>query len=192
MGKLKRLAGDTVLYGLGSILPKFLNFLLVLLHTDVFLPAEYGIITNLYAYVTFINVLFTFGMETAYFRFASKPGADEKKIFNLTQTVVVSISLILSLIIIGFAQPIAIQLDIESQSNYVIWIVAILFIDSVVAIPFARLRLQNRPLKFAFGRILNILILVGLNVYFLIYAYDQSIGVAYVFIANLTANVFYL
>ncbi len=192
MGKLKRLAGDTVLYGLGSILPKFLNFLLVRLHTGVFLPAEYGVLTNLYAYVTFINVLFTFGMETAYFRFASKPDADENKIFNLAQTVVVSISLILSIVIIIFAKPIAIRLDLKGQSNYIIWIVAILFIDAVVAIPFARLRLQKRPLKFAFGRILNILILVCLNVYFLKYAYDPSVSVAYVFIANLTANAFYL
>src|SRR6478609_6971882 len=107
MGKLKRLAGETVLYGLGSILPKFLNFLLVWLHTNVFLPAEYGVISYLYSYVSFIAVIFTFGMETAYFRFATKPGADENKIFNLAQTVVVGISLVLSVVIIGFANPIA-------------------------------------------------------------------------------------
>ncbi len=192
MSKLKRLAGDTVLYGVGSILPKFLNFLLVRLHTSVFLPAEYGVISYLYSYVSFINVIFMFGMETAYFRFATKPGADENKIFNLAQTVVISISLVLSIVIIGFADPIASVLDIKGKSNFVIWMVAILFIDSAVAIPFARLRLQKRPLQFALGRILNILILVGLNVYFLMFAYDASIGVAFVFIANLAANVFYL
>jgi O-antigen/teichoic acid export membrane protein len=192
MGKLKRLAGDTVLYGLGSILPKFLNFLLVWLHTSVFLPAEYGVISYLYSYVSFINVIFTFGMETAYFRFATKPDADEKKVFNLAQTVVIGISLILSIVIIGFANPIANALDIKGKSNFIIWIVAILFIDSAVAIPFARLRLQKRPLQFALGRIINILILVGLNWYFLTFMYDASIGVAYVFIANLAANAFYL
>jgi O-antigen/teichoic acid export membrane protein len=192
MGKLKRLAGDTVLYGLGSILPKFLNFLLIWLHTKIFLPAEYGVISYLYSYVSFINVIFTFGMETAYFRFATKPGADEKKIFNLAQTVVIGISLILSIVIIGFANPIANALDIKGKSNFIIWIVTILFIDSAVAIPFARLRLQKRPLQYALGRIINILILVGLNWYFLTFMYDASIGVAYVFIANLAANVFYL
>lgn len=192
MGKLKRLAGDTVLYGLGSIFPKFLNFLMVPLHTSIFLPAEYGVITYLYSYVTFINVIFMFGMETAYFRFATKPDADEKKIFNLAQTVVVGISLILSIVIIGFASPIANALDIEGKSNFVIWMVVILFIDSAVAIPFARLRLQKRPLNFALGKIINILILVGLNWYFLTYMYDASIGVAYVFLANLVANAFYL
>src|SRR6188768_3489799 len=171
MGKLKRLAGDTVLYGLGSMLPKFLNFLLVWLHTSVFLPAEYGVISYLYSYVSFINVIFTFGMETAYFRFATKPDADEKKVFNLAQTVVIGISLILSIVIIGFANPIANALDIKGKSNFIIWIVAILFIDSAVAIPFARLRLQKRPLQFALGRIINILILVGLNWYFLTFMY---------------------
>ena len=82
MSKIKRLAGETVLYGLGSIVPRFLNFLLVRLHTAVFPPDEYGIITKLFAYVAVINIIFTFGMETAYFRFATKPGADERKIFN--------------------------------------------------------------------------------------------------------------
>lgn len=192
MGKLKRLAGDTVLYGLGSILPKFLNFLLVRLHTKVFLPAEYGVISYLYSYVSFINVIFMFGMETAYFRFATKPGADENKIFNLAQTVVISISLISSIVLISLADPIAEGLDIKGKSNFIVWIVIILFIDSAVAIPFARLRLQKRPLQYALGRILNILILVGLNVYFLNYAYDASIGVAFVFMANLAANAFYL
>jgi O-antigen/teichoic acid export membrane protein len=192
MGKLKRLAGDTVLYGLGSILPKFLNFLLISLHTKIFLPAEYGVISYLYSYVTFINVIFMFGMETAYFRFATKPGADEKKIFNLAQTVVIGISLVLSIFIIGFASTIANALDINGKSNFVIWMVVILFIDSAVAIPFARLRLQKRPLQFALGKIINIFILVGLNWYFLTLLYDASIGVAYVFIANLAANAFYL
>ena len=191
MGKLKRLAGETILYGLGSILPKFLNFLLVNLHTSVFLPPEYAIITYLYSYISFINVIFTFGMETAYFRFASKLDADENKIFNIAQSVVLGISVVISIVIIGFVNPIANLLNIPGKSNYIIWMVAILFIDSAVAIPFARLRLQKRPLQFALGRILNILILVGLNVYFLYYAYDATVGVAYVFIANLIANAFY-
>src|SRR6186713_2235828 len=107
MGKIRRLAGETVLYGLGSILPRFLNFLLVSVHTEKFSPTEYGVITNLFAYAAVVNIVFMFGMETAYFRFANKPGADEKKIFNIAQTVVMSVSVFFTLIFIILANPIA-------------------------------------------------------------------------------------
>src|SRR5688572_33510728 len=112
MGKLIRLAGDTVLYGLGSIMPRFLNFLLVRLHTDVFFPEEYGIINKILAYVAVVNIVFMFGMETAYFRYATKPEAQEKKIFDLAQTVVVSISLLLSLGLVFSANAMASLLDV--------------------------------------------------------------------------------
>jgi O-antigen/teichoic acid export membrane protein len=192
MGKIKRLAGETVLYGLGSILPKFLNFLLVTLHTDVYPPEEYGVITKLFAYVAVVNVLFMFGMETAYFRYATKPGADEKRIFNLAQTVVVSISLSLSIIFILLADPIAAILEIPGKGDLVIWLVAIMFIDAVVAIPFARLRLEKKPTRFAIGRLVNIGILIGLNIYFLKISFNPSVGIDYVMIANVIANAFYI
>jgi len=84
LSKLKRLAGETALYGLGSIVPRMINFLLVPLHTiSMFSEAEYGEITKLYAYVAVVNIVYMFGMETAYFRFATKPGTDAKRIFNL-------------------------------------------------------------------------------------------------------------
>lgn len=192
MSKIKRLAGETVLYGLGSILPKFLNFLLVSLHTRVFLPDEYGVLTRLLAYVAVINVIFTFGMETAYFRFATKPGADEKKIFNITQTVVISISLGFSLIFVGFAGSVANALHVPGRPDMIIYLVSIIFIDAIVAIPFARLRLQKKATRFALFRLANIVILIGLNIYFLKVAYNPSIGIAYVVIANAAANGFYL
>jgi O-antigen/teichoic acid export membrane protein len=97
MSKIKSLAGQTVLYGLGSIIPRFINFLLVRLHTGVFEPEEYGIVTWLFSYTAIINTVYLFGMETAYFRFATKSGADEKRIFNLTQTVVILLSVTLSI-----------------------------------------------------------------------------------------------
>ena len=102
MNKLKRLAGDTVLYGLGSIIPRFINFLLVTVHTKIFLPEDYSIITKVFAYTAVVNTIFLFGMETAYFRFATKEGLDERKVFNLTQTVVVLIILPLSLFLVNF------------------------------------------------------------------------------------------
>ncbi len=192
MGKLKKLAGETVLYGLGSIIPRFLNFLLVRLHTDVFYPEEYGILSKILAYVAVFNVIYMFGMETAYFRYATKPGADEKRVFNLAQSAVVFISLVLSVLLILNANELADVLDISGHSNLIIWFVIIMFIDAVVAIPFARLRLQKKATQFAIGKILNVLILIGLNIYFLKVAYDPSVGIAYIVIANLVANAFYL
>jgi len=192
MGKIRILAGETVLYGLGSILPRFLNFLLVRLHTDVYPPEEYGVITKLFAYVAVINIIFMFGMETAYFRFATKPGADEKRIFNLTQTVVVFISLSLSIIFILLSNPIADVFEIPGKAELVIWLVAVMFIDAVVAIPFARLRLEKKATRFAIGKLVNIGILIGFNLYFLKIAFNPSVGIDYVVIANVLANVFYL
>ena len=167
MGKIQRLAGETVLYGLGSIVPRFLNFLLVFLHTDVFDPEEYGIITKVYAYVGVINVIFLFGMETAYFRFASKGGESEKRIFDLAQTVVVIISSVFSIVFILTAVPIADTLSISGREDIVIWLVLLMFVDAVAAIPFARLRLQKKALRFAAGKLINIAILIGLNISFI-------------------------
>jgi len=192
MNQLKKLAGETALYGLGSIVPRFLNFLLVRLHTDVFAPEAYGTITKLFAYVAVINIIFMFGMETAYFRYATKLGAEEKRVFNLTQTIVISISVLLSVIFILQANPIAQALAIPGHADLVIWLVVIMLIDAIVAIPFARLRLEKKAIKFAAGKLINILILVGLNLYFLKMSFNPEIGVGYVVLANLVANAFYL
>lgn len=192
MSKLKRLAGETVLYGLGSILPRFLNFLLVRLHTGIFLPDAYGVITKLFAYVAVVNVVLMFGMETAYFRYASKSDADEKKIFNIAQTFVVAISLFTALVCLIFAQPIATLLLIPEHPEYITWLALILLTDAVVAIPFARLRLQKKALQFAVGKLINIGLLVGLNLYFLKVVYQEEVGVGYVILANLLANGFYV
>ena len=193
MSKLKKLAGETVLYGLGSILPRVLNFLLVFLHTNnMFSTSEYGIITKLLAVVGVVNIVYMFGMETAFFRFATKAGADAKKIFNLTQTSVLLISGSLSILFIAFASPIASGLDIPEHPEFIIWLTLIMFIDALVAIPFARLRLEKKALAFASLKIVNVLVLIGLNIYFLKIAYNPATGVGYVFLANLLANSFFV
>jgi len=192
MGKIKSLAGQTVLYGLGSIVPRFINFLLVRLHTGVFDPEEYGIVTWLFSYTAIINTVYLFGMETAYFRFATKPDADEKKVYNITQSVVIGLSIILSFSVIVMANPIANFLDVPDKPNLIIWLAMIMALDAVVAIPFARLRLQKKPLLFISGKLINILIVVVLNIYFLKIAYDPGRGVDFVLLANLLANAFYL
>ncbi len=193
MSKLKQLAGQTVLYGLGSILPRMLNFLLVPLHTiDVFSRAEYGVVTKLYAFVAFVNIVFMFGMETAYFRFASKPGVDTKRIFNLAQTSVLLISVPLSILFILFSTPISISMGIEQHPEFITWLTLVMLIDAAVAIPFARLRLEKRALEFASAKIINVLLLLALNYYFLKVNYNPAINVGYVFLANLIANSFFL
>jgi O-antigen/teichoic acid export membrane protein len=191
LSKIKRLAGETVLYGLGSILPRFLNFLLVPLHTAVFDEAAYGIFSQIFAYVAVINILFTFGMETAYFRFASSADHNEKKIFDLTQSVVVIISAALTAIFLINFSPIADHLDIPGKENLVLYLIVIMFIDAIVAIPFARLRLMKQPLRFAAGRLINIALLVGLNLYFFVWS-DLQPDITYIVLANLIANGFYL
>ncbi|HEY4653823.1 MAG TPA: polysaccharide biosynthesis C-terminal domain-containing protein [Cyclobacteriaceae bacterium] len=192
MSKIKRLAGETVIYGLGSIIPRFINFILILPHTSVFAPEEYGVITDLYAWVAFLNVLYTFGMETAYFRFATKEGAEPGAVFNTAQTAVTLITLILSAFFIGFAGPISSGLDIGAHPDYIIWLTCIVAIDALVAIPFAKLRLEKKAMAFALARILNVMLIVILNFYFLKFAYNPEIGVAYVFLINLLANALYL
>ena len=192
MSKIKRLAGETVLYGLGSMLPKFLNFLLVRLHTDVFPPEQYGVVTKILGFVAVLNVIYTFGMETAYFRFSTREGADEKKVFNITQSVVMGISFFFTFIFIGWATPIANLLGIPGSENVIIWIALLMFVDAIVSIPFARLRLQRKGTLFALYRIVNIFVLIGLNIYFLKFAFDPAIGINYIFIANMIANVLYI
>jgi O-antigen/teichoic acid export membrane protein len=192
LSKIKRLAGETAIYGLGSILPRVINFVLILPHTSVFNPAEYGVITDVYAWVAFLNVLYTFGMETAYFRFATKEGADPKTVFNTAQTAVTIITLALSTFFIAFAGPLAAQMDIPDHPDYIVWLTCVVGIDALVAIPFAQLRLQKKAARFALFRIINVLVIVILNFYFLKVDYNPEIGVAYVFLVNLLANALYI
>jgi O-antigen/teichoic acid export membrane protein len=193
MSKIRRLAGETVLYGLGSIVPRFINFFLVGIHTRVFHPEDYSVVTELLSYTAVINTLYLFGMETAYFRFSTKPGLDERHIFNITQTVVLAISGLGSLVLFLFAGDIAAGLEIAGHEQIIKWLAAVMFIDAAVAIPFAGLRLKKKALKFAIGKFINVFILVGLNVYFLMILYKPGeVGVEFVFLANLIANSFFL
>jgi len=191
--KIKGLAGETVLYGLGSILPRVINFMLVPLHTiHMFSRADYGHITTLYAIVAFVNVVFMFGMETAFFRFATKPGADTRRIFNLAQTVVVVISGVTTAVVVALATPLATLLNVDGRPELIVWITLTMLIDAAVAIPFARLRLEKKALRFASAKIINVLVLVSLNYYFLKIAYQPAIGIGYVILANLLANSFFI
>jgi O-antigen/teichoic acid export membrane protein len=158
----------------------------------MFGKAEYGQITKLYAFVGVINIVYLFGMETAFFRFSTKPEADQQRIFNLSQTTVIFISLLLSGVFISFASTIAGSFHIADHPEFITWLTLTMFVDALVAIPFARLRLQKKALLFAFFKIINVLVLVGLNYYFLKINFDPTVGIGYVFLANLIANAFFI
>lgn len=205
MKQLKNLAGQTAIYGLSSIIGRFLNYLLVPLHTAVFLPLQFGIITEMYAYVAFLVVLLTYGMETAFFRHSTKEEFDKKNVFSTTLfSLIFSTAIFISLATI-FAQPIADWLRYSAFPQYVIWFAIIVGLDAVSSIPLAKLRAENKAGSFAFVNIANVFVNIGLNVFFLGYClpqyengvhnflidtfYNHEMGVGYVFISNLVASI---
>lgn len=207
MSSLKKLAGETALYGLSSIVGRFISYLLVPLYTSVFDAAAYGIVTELYAYVAFFIIVYTFGMETAFFRFASNNKENESQIYNNSFSFILVISIFSSAILALFATPLVELMEYPGREFYIYWFSAILAIDAVMALPFAKLRLQNKALQFAVAKLINIGINISLNLFFIIFCrkiyegeiltnlkpfidsfYDPSIGVGYVFISNLIAS----
>jgi O-antigen/teichoic acid export membrane protein len=205
MNPLKKLAGQTMLYGVSTILGRLLNYALVPLHTFVFEDtAQYGAITKLYAYVAILNVIYTYGLETAYFRFVSRRKDDEegmKQVYDSAVSSVLISSFLLSSLIILFSDGVAGLIGYPDAGQIVVWLGLIMFTDAIMAIPFAKLRQENRPLKFAITKISSIVITVLLNVFFLLglpalkdYSplfdamYYPDLGVGYVFLANLIGN----
>lgn len=207
----KKLAGQTAIYGLSSMVGRAVNFLLVPFYTaqQVLSTEEFGIMSEFYAYVAFFNIIYQFGMETTYFRYANK--GDEPKTFNNVVSFLLVISLLLSGGLFAFATPIINYLGYSGKENYIYFLAAVLFIDSVVAVPFARLRFENQAVKFASVRLGNIFLNIFFNVLFLVvfkqiylgnwfsglsasihFIYNPTFGVGYVFLANLLANVFFI
>ena len=205
MSILKKLAGETAIYGLSSVLGRMLNYLLVPLYTSVFLPSEYGIVTELYAYAAFLNILYIYGLETAYFRFSGNE--DGGSYFSLAMTSLIGSSLLFSGLLWLFSDVIATTLQYSDKPHFIRWLAIIMAFDAVVAIPFARLRQQGRASRFAVFKLSNISVNIALNLFFIVLApriisknpdsflnvlYDPSIGVGYVFLSNLIANALYL
>jgi O-antigen/teichoic acid export membrane protein len=190
-GEIKKLASETVLYGLGTILPRMLNFLLVPLQTRVFPKEDYASISELYGYAAFLNIVFLFGMETAFFRFSNKEGAQPERIFRITQTVVLGISGAFTILFL-FITPSLCSTFHVSNPSVIIWLALTLLVDAMVAIPFAQLRQRKQTRAFAIYKIINVTLLVGLNLYFLVYSGNPAPGIEFVFIANFAANAVYL
>ncbi len=211
MSVLRKLAGQTAIYGLSSIVARFLNFLLVPLYTSkgVFDPAEYGVVTALYSWTALLNVVLTFGMETAFFRFSTntalqRPSDGGRTIYSTATYALLFPALVFMGLGGLFSGFIAEELRFPAYTSSVLLLVLIIGIDAITAIPMARLRQQGRPWKYAFINILSVAVNVGLSVFFFLYCmkrynagertalidavYDPAFGVGYVFAINLVST----
>lgn len=208
MASLKSLAKDTAIYGMSSIVGRFLNYLLVPLYTAKLSAASggYGVITNVYAYTALLMVILTYGMETTFFRFANKEGENPQTVYTTTLASVGFTSLLFIVFVLLFISPIASFMGYADHPSY-IWVMAVtVAIDAFQCIPFAYLRYKKRPLKFAALKLLNIFMAIALNVTFFailpaIYdstggtgfitsVYDPTVGAGYAFYLNLFCSAF--
>jgi O-antigen/teichoic acid export membrane protein len=202
MSYLKKLAGQTAIYGFSSVVPRLLNYILVPLYTRVFLPEEYGIVTEMYAYLAFSLILLTYGMETGFFRYATKDDNTSLTYSTAFYSLFTS-SLIFMVLIYLFSNSISSLLMYPDNPEYVLLLGIIIGVDAFTTIPFAKLRLENRPYVFAFLKISGVVVNVLLNVFFLMICpnfeifsssgiYNPSLGITYVFISNLISSLFVL
>ena len=188
LDKLIRLSKDTLIYGTSTIVGRFLQFLLVPLYTNMFAPGEFGIIANIYAYIAMLNVLFSIGLESGYFKFASTlEVGTQKENFSLPFLTVCLNAFLLSSILFFFSSDFTYVFQIDLSRQYLIKYTAlILFFDAIVLVPFAYLRLNNKPKIFALIKIINIVVNVTLNVVLIVFL---KFGIEAVFISNIVASV---
>lgn len=200
MSLFKRLAGQTAIYGLSSIIGRLLNYLLVPIYTRVFEKAEYGVVTEMYGYVGFLMIVFTYGMETSFFRYVKEKALSQKVFSTAVISLLVS-SVALMAFFIGFSQPIADAIQYPEHSEYVIWFALVLGFDAIASIPFANLRYEERPIRFAVVKMVNIFTNMGLVLFFVVLApkiaddfafvqavYNPDLRIGYIFLANLAAS----
>ncbi len=199
MSLLKKLAGETAIYGVSSILGRLLNYVILTPYlTRVFSPVEYGAFSDLYAYVAFLMVLLTFRMETTFFRYG-RSSIDMDRAFSTAGVTLIGTSILFLASALWLSQEIATLLTYPSHPEYIIWLAVILVFDTLAALPFARLRLENRPVRFAMIKVANIVINIlfifvfleiltpwGQRAHYPIFADSQRLG--WVFVANLIAS----
>ena len=154
---LKQLAGQTVIYGLSTILARIINFLFVPIYTRLLTPESYGVVTEFMAYIAVLQVVLVLGLETGCFRFANKEGVDPKKVYSNAFVTVFCISATFLALMIAFADPISTALGYEGYSSCIKYMGGILALDSITAILFAKLRQENKALKFAVFKTIKII-----------------------------------
>ena len=181
MSKLKSIAKDTAIYGLSSIVGRFLNYLLMPLYTAQLSAASggYGIITNMYAYVALILVLLTFGMETTYFRFTNKTHEDSQTVYSTTLVSVGAVSFVFVTLVILLLRPISEVMGYGDHPDWVGVMAVTVAIDAFLCIPFAYLRQQKKAIKFAALKLLNIVVSILLNLIYFAWMDGEDVGYAF-------------
>lgn len=190
MSAIKKLAGQTAVYGVSSILGRLLNYALVPLHTKFFHPEEYGIVSEFYAYVAFFVVFLLFGMETTFFRFVNK-SEDKEKSFNQVFSIVFVVNAVFLVSVFLFSKSIANWMLFPKYQNYVLWFAIILAVDAMSSIFLAKLRYEEKPKEFAIIQLSSIGINIVLNLIFIfgLLGTQYDIGIGFIFLANLIATL---
>lgn len=206
MNPLKKLASQTAIYGLPTIVGRLLNYLLNPLFAFSFSTSEMGVVTSAYAYVSFLLIFLTYGMETALFRF-SQLEDDKQKVYTTSLISLFFSSAFFIIIASLFSSSISESLKFSGHSEYVVWFAIIIGTDALTAIPFAKLREQGKAKRFAIVKTINICINIGLNLFFILFCkrvfessdsvfkpfaemvYNPAIGIGYIFISNLVASM---
>ena len=188
MSEMKSLAKDTAIYGLSSIIGKFLNYLLVPLYTYVLARTDdYGIVTNLYAWTALLLVILTYGMETGFFRFANREDYNAQSVYKTAFLTLLSTSTLFAVLVVLFQQPIANFMGYANHSEFIAMMSVTVALDAFACIPFAYLRYQKRPLVFAALKLLFVVLNIGFNILFLVILGKND--VFYVFFSNILATI---
>lgn len=208
MNPIKKLAGQTAIYGIPSIVGRVLNYLLVPIYTRVFIPSDYGIVTLMYSFVAVVFIVLTYGMETSFFRY-SELEKNRQKVYSNAMISIGSTTMLFVLFIFLFTGDIAEWIKYPDYTNFIAWLGLIISLDVLSAIPFAKLRADNCPRRFATIKIINIAINIGLNLFlillcpyvadnynsglfyrFVMLVFNPDIMlISYVFISNLIASI---
>ncbi len=202
---LQKLAGQTVIYGLGNVLPRFINYLFSFVLTYIFKePAALAPNAVFFGYISFLSIIFTYGMETAFFNFTNK-SEDKNRVYSTALISIIVSSMGLSLLLILFSGSIAELIKEPGHGNFVTWCVLIVATEAIMAIPLAKLRVNNDARRFATINFIKVLLTIVLNVFYFIickrefeqqsdsllaHLYNPEIGIGYAFLANLLANLF--
>ncbi|OFY65551.1 MAG: hypothetical protein A2Y71_07285 [Bacteroidetes bacterium RBG_13_42_15] len=204
MKEVRKLAGQTLVYGLGTIIPRFMNYAVMTpFYTRIFYKelGQYGVITELYAWMAMLLVVLTYGMETGFFRF-SQNREDADKVYSTALVSLLVTSVLFIVLVNVFIAPVSALMDYRNNHDYIRMFAGIVAIDAFTAIPFARLRRENRPVIFSTIKIINVFITIGLVVFLLKVApgiwekstgwfrnvYNPDYKVGYVFVANLVSS----
>jgi O-antigen/teichoic acid export membrane protein len=187
LDKIKRLGSDTAVYGVSTILGRFLSFLLTPFYANMLAPGELGVVATVFAYIAFLNVVYGYGMESAYFKYAaSKERGDDRQNFSIPFLSVLASTILFSLLLVVNASPVAALARIPAgYERLVRYSALILATDAIAVVPFAVLRLERKAVRFASIRIAGIVVNVGMNILFLIHF---RMGIEGIFISNVISS----